>query len=222
MSEFIFLLFMIICFGSLYIVHKYFGKHVFYLISVVYSILSFLFSFKLVKVFGMDINISIIFSVGILYILYYFVNRYGKDDIKKIIIVDMTSIITCELLVIATSLLIPSISSDVTLLFQNLFFENWPIFVFYPLSFMIMLILGSYSFKELKTVEKSKKLIAILTIVGVLFVDVFIFMYFSYAIIINFNDSILITIGNYFIKTIIAIIAYFYINIIMGLKKVKL
>ncbi len=62
MSIVIFLLLICICLGLIYIVHRYFDKHEFYILAIIYSVLSFIMSFKLVNIFGIDINLGIIFS----------------------------------------------------------------------------------------------------------------------------------------------------------------
>ena len=61
----------------------------------------------------------------------------------------------------------------------------------------------------------------IATIVGLMFIDTFIFIYFSYAFLIRFDKAIIIAIENYFIKSIIMIIYVFIINKILNVKKVK-
>ena len=45
-GEVLFLLFIVICIGLIYIVHKYFGKYEFYFLGIVYTVISFLMSFK--------------------------------------------------------------------------------------------------------------------------------------------------------------------------------
>ena len=47
MSMVIFLLLICICLGLIYIVHRYFDKHEFYILTIIYSVLSFIMSFKL-------------------------------------------------------------------------------------------------------------------------------------------------------------------------------
>ena len=61
MSEFVFLLLVGICIGFVYIVHKYFSKSEFYLLGIIYTIISFLMSFKLINIFGMDIYDYLLF-----------------------------------------------------------------------------------------------------------------------------------------------------------------
>ena len=185
MGELIFLLFIFICIGFIYIIHKYFGKYEFYALAIIYTIISFLMSFKLINVFGLDINPSIIFSGGILMILYYFINRYDIKEYKKLIL------------------------------------DNLVILIVFPISLLITLILSGYSFKELKKEVKNKNFKIIVTIIGLMFIDTFIFIYFSYAFLISFDKAIVIAVQNYFVKSIIMIIYMFIINKILSVKKVK-
>ena len=97
MSMIVFLLIMAICLGLIYLVHKYFEKEQFYLIGIIYSIVSFLMSFKMINILGMDINANLIFSSGLLAILYYVVNRYGEKESKRFILTVSISMIICLL-----------------------------------------------------------------------------------------------------------------------------
>ena len=221
MNVLIFVLFAIICIGFIYIVHKYFGKHEFYLLGVVYSIISFILSFKIITIFGLNANMSIIFNSGIIGILYYFVSRFGNKEGKKYIMTIMISTISCIILSLLGSVMLPSIYDDNIILFKELIIDNLAILLIYPASLLITLLLSNYSFRELKEVQKNKTFKTILALIGIVFVDVFVFIYFSYAIIIRFDDSLLIAIDNYFIKTIYMVTMYFLVNKIIKIKKVK-
>ena len=50
-GEVLFLLFIVICIGLIYIVHKYFGKYEFYFLGVIYTVISFLMSFLYLSIF---------------------------------------------------------------------------------------------------------------------------------------------------------------------------
>ncbi|UKI27447.1 MAG: hypothetical protein L6V91_02130 [Bacilli bacterium] len=54
-----------------------------------------------------------------------------------------------------------------------------------------------------------------------MFIYSFIFIYFSYAVLIRFNKALLIAVENYFISSIIMIMYMFIINKIFNVKKVK-
>lgn len=217
----IFLLLIAICIGLIYIVHKYFGKHELYLLAVIYSIISFVLSFKLFTIFGLIINLGTIFSSSLLILMYYFVNRFSGSEIKKYIMVVIISIIFCLMLLLLGTVMVPSIYDDNLVLIKDLIYDNLAIAILHPLSLCIALLLSCYSFKELKKVNKNRKLKTMLAITGIMFVYIFIFIYFSYAIIIKFDKALLISIDNYFINIVIMIILYLLINRIMKVKKVK-
>ena len=217
MSIVIFLLLISICLGLIYLVHKYFGKSEFYILAIIYSILSFIMSFKLVNIFGVDINLSIIFSSGLLVILYYFINRYGKGEDKKLITTIGISTLLFGIIIILNTIIVPSLSDKNSIIYQSLIFDNIPILILYPISLIGTLIFSSYIFNELKKEDSYRLVKTLLTVVA----DVFIFIYFSYAFIIKFDTSIMIALGNYLFKTIIVIIYILIINRIFDVKKVK-
>lgn len=221
MSIVIFLLLISICLGLIYLVHKYFGKSEFYILAIIYSILSFIMSFKLVNIFGVDINLSIIFSSGLLVILYYFINRYGKGEDKKLITTIGISTILFGIILILNTIIVPSLSDKNSIIYQSLIFDNIPILILYPISLIGTLIFSSYIFNELKKEDSYRLVKTLLTVVGIVFADVFIFIYFSYAFIIKFDTSIMIALGNYLFKTIITIMYILIINKIFDVKKVK-
>lgn len=221
MSMVIFLLLISICLGVIYLVHKYLGKSEFYILAIIYSILSFIMSFKLVNIFGVDINLGIIFSSGLLVILYYFINRYGKGEDKKLITTIGISTILFGIILILNTIIVPSLSDKNSIIYQSLIFDNIPILILYPISLIGTLIFSSYIFNELKKEDSYRLVKTLLTVVGIVFADVFIFIYFSYAFIIRFDTSIMIALGNYLFKTIITIMYILIINKIFDVKKVK-
>lgn len=221
MSIVIFLLLISICLGLIYLVHKYLGKSEFYILAIIYSILSFIMSFKLVNIFGVDINLGIIFSSGLLVILYYFINRYGKGEDKKLITTMGISTILFGIIFILNTIIVPSLSDKNSIIYQSLIFDNIPILILYPISLIGTLIFSSYIFNELKKEDSYRLVKTLLTVAGIVFADVFIFIYFSYAFIIKFDTSIMIALGNYLFKTIITIMYIFIINKIFDVKKVK-
>ena len=221
MNGLIFLLLIVICIGLIYVVHRYFDKHELYLLSIVYSIISLILSFKLITIFGLKINMSIIFISGLLGILYYFINRYDGSETKKYFITVMISTLSVILLMLISSIMTPSMYDESIVMIKDLMFDNWPILVLYPVSLTITLLLCCYCFKELKKDKVKKNLKMIFTLVGITFIEVFIFIYFSYAIIIKFSDALLIAIDNYFIMVIVMIGMLLLINKILKVKKVQ-
>ena len=168
MDILIFVLLMAICMGIIYFVHRYFGKNEFYLLAIVYSIISFVMSFKIVHLLGIDVNLGIIFSSSLIMILYYFA-----------------------------------------------------IVIMYPISLTITLFLCNYAFNELLQVKEKRALRMILVLVGITFIDVFIFIYFSYAIIIRFDIAMKIAISNYLLKCLIVVSYFLIVDKLFMIRKVK-
>ena len=221
MEIIVFLLLISICLGLVYIVHKYFGKEQFYLLGIVYSVLSFIMSFKLTNILGVNINTNIIFSSGLLIILYYFVNRYSENESRKFITtVTLSSLVSICLFALSV-FMIPSIYDKMSLFYQNIILDNLAIVILYPISLSITMFLSEYCFRELKIEEKNKNIKTICTMLGILFIESAIFSYFSYAFIIKFDTATLIAIDNYLVKTGIMIIYMLIVNRLFMVRKVK-
>ena len=202
----VFLLLMAICMGLVYLVHKYFGKKEYYILGIIYSIISFVLSFKIINIFGMDINANVIFSSGLLLILYYFVNRYNDKESRRFIFSMVSITLVCTILLVGTSVMVPSIYDGASGYYENMVFDNLSILILYPISMAITMFLSEYCFKELIKEEKKKNFKTILTLFGIVFIDTALFIYFSYAFIIRFDTAMEIALDNYIIKTIIMII----------------
>ena len=221
MAIIFFLLLMIICVGMVYFVHKFFGKEQFYLLGIIYSIVSFIMSFKLINIMGVNINANVIFSSGLLLILYYFVKRYNAKESKKFIFTVIVSNLFCIFYFLLSSFMVPSIYDKMSVFYKNMIFDNLAIVILYPVSLAVTLFLSEYCFRELNKEDENNTIKMILTILGIMFIDNAIFIYFSYAFIIRFDTAIGIAIDNYLIKTAIMIIYTFIANKLFKVKKVK-
>lgn len=221
MNIVIFLLLITICMGLVYLVHKYFGKVEFYILGIIYSVVAFLMSFKLINILGFDINANIIFNSGLILILYYFVNRYNEGESRRFIFTMFGCSLTFMSLFMITTFMIPSIYDNMSSFYQTIILDNIPIIILYPISFLVTMILGEYCFKELKKETTKRNIKTIFTIFGIAFIDVAIFIYFSYAFIIKFDDAIMIAIDNYLVKVGIMILYVLIVNRLFMVRKVK-
>ena len=217
----VFLLLMAICLGLVYLVHKYFGKEQFYLLGIIYAVVSFMLSFKLINILGVNINANVIFSSGLLLILYYFVNRYNDKESRKFIFTILASSLICMCLFMITAFMIPSIYDKMSIFYQELVLNNLAIVILYPISLGVTLFLSEYCFREVKKEEEKVMLKTIFTILGIIFIDTAVFVYFSYAFILRFDTAIEIAIDNYLVKVVIAIIYTLIVNKLFMVRKVK-
>lgn len=221
MEIIVFILLMAICLGIVYLVHKYLGKEQFYLLGIMYSILSFIMSFKLINIMGVNINANLIFSSGLLVILYYFVNRYNEKESRKFIITVLISSIMCMCFFMLTTFMVPSIYDKMSVFYQSLVLDNLAIVILYPISLAVTMFLSEYCFRELTKDNKKNTIKTILTILGIMFIDSAIFIYFSCAFIIRFDTAMKIAIDYYLVKSGIMIIYTLIVNKLFMVKKVK-
>ena len=154
-------------------------------------------------------------------ILYYFIKRYDVKEYKKFSMLVLITNVVLYMFLLSNAFMIPSIYDKTSSLYQSLVLDNLVMFITYPIAVIVTLYLGGYCFKTLKEEKEKKNIKIIATIVGLMFIDTFIFIYFSYAFLIRFDKAIIIAIENYFIKSIIMIIYVFIINKILSVKKVK-
>lgn len=217
----IFILLMGISLGLVYLVHKYFGKEQFYLLGIIYTVLSFILSFKLINILGVNVNANLIFSSGLILILYYFVNRYNEKESRRFIYTTSFINIVLACILVITAVMVPSIYDKMSIFYQNLIFDNLAIVILYPISYIVTMFLSEYCFRELKKEENKKNIKTILTLLGVLFIDTALFVYFSYAFIIKYDVAMRIAIDNYLIKVGIMIIYILIVNKLFMIRKVK-
>lgn len=221
MGFIVFILLIGVCIGFIYIVHKYFDKFEFNLLIIIYSILSFLMSFKTISIFGIDINGSIIFTSGLLSILYYYINRYSEKEYKRFIILNTICNFACIICLLLMAFVVPSINDISLVTYQRLVFDNLPILILYPLSSIITLFLSSYCFNELRKEDNKKLIKTIFTLIGIVFIDTFIYIYFTYTFLFRFDVAMPIAINNYIIKTIIVINYLLIVKRLFMIRKVK-
>ena len=89
------------------------------------------------------------------------------------------STILFGIILLLNTFIVPSLGDKNSIIYQELILNNIPILILYPISLIGTLLCSSYTFRELKK-ENSKRLIkTILTVVGILFADVFVFIYFQ-------------------------------------------
>ena len=221
MSVLVFILLFIIMIGLIYLVHRYLSKSELYLLTLIYGIISFIMSFKMINIFGIYVNGSIIFSTGLIMILYYFINKYNEKEIKRLIISIILSICFIDVLVLINGLIEPSLYNNNYAYFRDMVVNNYIIFILYPICIFISLYLYSYLFKDMKKIKEDKDLKILLPILGFTFIDIFTFVFLTNIIKFRFDISFMIALGNYIVKSFIMIGSIFLIDRIVKIKKVK-
>ncbi len=221
MGEIVFLLLSIICIGLIFVAHKYFGKEEFYFLAVIYAVVAFVMSFKTIQILGVNVNANVIFDTGIIFILYYFVNRYNYKDSKKLMLTVLICVLITSMFLITTSIMVPSLYDRFSISYQNMLLDSLPIIIIYPISLLITMILSGYCFRELKEEKSSRFIKMLFTVIGIAFIETCIFVYFSYAILIDFRKALLIALDCCLVKIILMVVFVMLTNKIFKVKKVK-
>ena len=99
--------------------------------------------------------------------------------------------------------------------------NNYMIFILYPIFTFISLFLYTYLFKEIKKIKEDKDLKILLPILGLTFIDIFIFVFLTNIIKFTFGISFMIALGNYIVKSLIIIGSIFIMDRIIKIKKVR-
>lgn len=221
MDIFVLVLLMAICMGVIYIVHRYFGKNEFYLLAIIYTIISFVMSFKIVHIFGTDINLGIVFSSSLIMILYYFIYRYGNDDGRRVSILMIVSTLVCASFMMINAFMIPSLYDKMSSFYQNMVLDNLAVICLYPMALSVALVLSNYAFNEFLHVKDKRFIKFVLVLLGISFIDVALFVYFSYAIIIRFDIAMGIAISSYLFKCLIMVSYFLIVDKLFVIRKVK-
>lgn len=221
MDILIFVLLMAICMGIIYVVHRYLGKNEFYLLAIIYSVISFIMSFKIINVFGTNINLGIVFSSSLVMILYYFIYRYGNDDGKKVIITMIVSTLVCASFMMINVFMVPSLYDNMSSFYQNMVLDNLSVVALYPMMLSVSLYLANYAFNELLHVKDKRFVKFMLVFIGISFIYVFGFIYFSYAIIIRFDVAMVIAISSYLVMCFIMFVYFLIVDKLFVIRKVK-
>ena len=175
----------------------------------------------MLNIFGIYVNGSIIFNTGLIMILYYFINKYNEKEIKRLIISIILSICFIDILVLINGLIEPSLYNNNYAYFRDMVVNNYMIFILYPIFTFISLFLYTYLFKEIKKIKEDKDLKILLPILGLTFIDIFIFVFLTNIIKFTFGISFMIALGNYIVKSLIMIGSIFIMDKIIKIKKVK-
>ena len=221
MSLGILLFLFLVCLVLIYVVHRYFDKNYFYLLTIIYIVTSLLTSFKLINIFGIDINANIMFYLGIISIIYYFVNRYSYDECKKFFHLIIITLVFISITLILTSLFVPSLYDLFGSNYTNLMFNNILTIILNTFCLSLTSLLSFYTFNILKNEKDKKTLKFILTLVGILFIDSFLFSYFSYAFTYDFKYALMLSINNYLMRVLFMSLDILLVNKIFKVVKVK-
>lgn len=191
-------------------------------IYLIYNIMSFLLSFKILEIFQININANIVISSLFTSLTYLMIEKSTPKEYKEIIKQTLTINIIVSILILIITLYIGTINDTISVNMNNIFKENYKILISYPIitainQIFILLIYNNIKDNKMNTITR-----IIITNLNVLMVESILFIVASYIFKVEFINILVLIISNYLIKVLITLIYTPFINYLINQKKVKL
>ena len=176
--------------------------------SVIYSyimcnIINYILSFKIINVFGLNINANVITSVIFILMTYLIIEKTNVKEYKKIILQVLNINIIIAIFLFITSIYIGAVNDTYMIDIKNVFLSNYKILLSYPFVTMITELVLFIIYKNTYEDNINANLRIILTNLNALMCDTFIFNIFGYIFSISYREVILLIITNYLIKVLL-------------------
>lgn len=191
--------------------------------SVIYSyimcnIINYILSFKIINVFGLNINANVITSVIFILMTYLIIEKTNVKEYKKIIFQVLNINIIIAIFLFITSIYIGAVNDTYMIDIKNVFLSNYKILLSYPFVTIITELILFIIYKNTYEDNINANLRIILTNLNALMCDTFIFNIFGYIFSISYKEVILLIITNYLIKVLLTSLISPLITYLFGKK----
>ena len=191
-------------------------------IYLIYNVIAFVLSFKILKVFEINISASIVLSSLFISLTYFVIEKTTPKEYKDIIFETLIINLTVGLMMFISSLYVGTIEDNTTIHMNNIFLDNYKILISYPIVTTITQVLTLLIYNNIKVDKLSTISRIIITNLNIIMIDSILFFITSYIFKIKFNQIIILIISNYLIKVLITSLYTPFINYMISKKKVKL
>lgn len=222
MNLLIFILLIVLSIFFMYISLYMLDKKNYRYIYLIYSILGYLMSFKIIKLASINLSANIVIETLFLTLTYLIIEKTTKEEFIKIVKNIFKYNLLVGVLLLFGSLYIPVVTDVVSINIKYMIIDNYKILLIYPILLAILQLLTYLvynSIKELKLNIQNNIIISSLTI---LMVDSVIFNLFAYLFKIKLSNIILLILSNYLIKILLTAIYSYIISKQIDNKKVKI
>lgn len=222
MNLLIFILLIVLSIFFMYISLYMLDKKNYRYIYLIYSILGYLMSFKIIKLASINLSANIVIETLFLTLTYLIIEKTTKEEFIKIVKNIFKYNLLVGVLLLFGSLYIPVVTDVVSINIKYMIIDNYKILLIYPILLTILQLLTYLvynSIKELKLNIQNNIIISSLTI---LMVDSVIFNLFAYLFKIKLSNIILLILSNYLIKILLTTIYSYIISKQIDNKKVKI
>lgn len=189
---------------------------------LIYNILSFLLSFKILEVLKININANIIISSLFTSLTYLFIEKMTVKEYKNILKQTFILNITISLLLLITTIYIGAVNDNNSVNITNIFTTNYKILISYPIITLINQSVILLIYNNISDVTTNNNIRIMLTNLTTLMLETILFSVFSYIFELDITHLLLIIISNYLLKVLITSIYTPFISYLLKQKKVKL
>lgn len=220
MNEIVLFLLVLLSLSTILTFYKIFDKRGLYFSTTILSLISFIFSFKLGYIFRLNVNLGIISLISVFSIIYIYLIKYDKKNIKDLVIVTGATNIIISLLLVVLNYYIPSITETISINIEGTFETNYKILITYPIIVALSqyIIIKLYSFITSISDYYFVSLLLTYIITGLIYTIIFYIL--AYINILNIKDSIFLGISTYIVGLIVHILNIIFILYITKSKKV--
>jgi len=191
-------------------------------IYLIYNIVAFLLSFKILNILQININANIVLFSMFTSLTYLIIEKTNAKEYKNLIKQTLIINIIVSIFLLTSSLYIGTINDLNSVNMQNIFINNYKILISYPIITLINQILILFIYNSIKEITKNINIRIILTNLTILMIETILFSISSYIFNLEFIHLFILIISNYLIKVVITSIYTPFISYLIGQKKVKL
>ena len=191
MDIIVFLVLSIVSMLTIYCLYKIFEKRGLYFSLVIMSLITYIFSFKILTVLTISINLNIVTMVSRFTTIYILINKYGLKESKNIILLTLYTNLT--------NYYIPAVTEVITISIEGVFLYNYKLLIAYPLIMLLTewLIIKLFTFVKTLSNDIYINTILIYIIIGLL--PTLIFYLVGYINIISIKSTIFLGVTTFLI-----------------------
>lgn len=204
----------------IYSMYKIYDKRGLYFSLVIMNIMSFILSFKIIKIFSLNINLGLIPMISIFTIIYIIITKYSIKDKKTILSLSLYTNIITSILILITNYFIPTVSETISISIKGTFEYNYKILILYPIIILLSQYIIIKLFNYLKELQSNIIINITLTYITTGLVYTLVFYLIAYINLIDIKNTIFMGVSSFLIGIIITLLNTLIIDLIFK-KKVK-
>lgn len=202
--------------------NKLFDKQGLKYIYIIYNILAFILSLKIMNILNIDLNSNIIISSCLTLLNFLFIEKTSIKEYKQLVKQTLTVNIIVSLALMLTALYVSSINDPNIINIKYVLQNNYKIILSYPIINSIYQLITLIIYDNIKQTNQDIKVKMLLSSLNCIMIESILFNLFSYIFTLNFKEIYNLIINNYLIKVIITNLYIILTSYLIKTKKVKL